>query len=370
MGMAKQKTEVEILGQFKYLLKRFIELEQQNENSMEKIGTMGGLGFENNQFKHESGYDKLVLDGISYSVKANEDEYSFFKEGLKIFPYVRRGLGSNQYINVRIKFKDREMIALGTVLFNSADKTEVNLAEYLLEDLDLFSDAQPNQNLADFYAKLISYQLPEKENQLETELAAKLKASKNIILRGAPGTGKSYLAKKIAVDLVSGGTVKNYASLTSEQRQHIGFVQFHPSYDYTDFVEGLRPVTSDDGVVSFQLKAGSFKEFIERAVATRPLNGQDNFDDSWALFFETVSEFGTEGYNELKTLQGKSVKDLVAYERSGVQGVYPVGTKTYLNHDQIYKVYKGLPGVPKRGLDNYRQAIVEHLKQNFGWQIL
>ena len=52
-----------------------------------------------------------------------------------------------------------------------------------------------------------------------------------IILTGAPGTGKTRMAKKVAEELND----KNYE-----------FVQFHPSYDYTDFVEGLRPIEDKD----------------------------------------------------------------------------------------------------------------------------
>ena len=46
----------------------------------------------------------------------------------------------------------------------------------------------------------------------------------------------------------------------------IGFVQFHPSYDYTDFVEGLRPVQDDGGNVGFERKDGVFKDFCKKAL--------------------------------------------------------------------------------------------------------
>lgn len=96
--------------------------------------------------------------------------------------------------------------------------------------------------------------------------------SKNIIFRGAPGTGKSYLAKEIAADIISNGYFDDYTLLNNEQKKQIEFVQFHPSYDYTDFVEGLRPRINDDGSMGFELQDGVFKKFVARA--------KKNFDDS------------------------------------------------------------------------------------------
>ena len=96
--------------------------------------------------------------------------------------------------------------------------------------------------------------------------------SKNLIFRGAPGTGKSYLAKEIATDIISNGYFDNYTLLTDEQKKQVEFVQFHPSYDYSDFVEGLRPKVNDDGTMSFELQDGIFKKFVARA--------RKNYEDS------------------------------------------------------------------------------------------
>ncbi|WP_200770010.1 McrB family protein [Enterococcus faecium] len=205
-------------------------------------------------------------------------------------------------------------------------------------------------------------------NDLLKSYVSHLLKSKNLILRGAPGTGKTFLANEMAADVVSNGRTTQINELSEDEKSRIGFVQFHPSYDYTDFVEGLRPTTSDDGVVSFTLKDGSFKSFVEKAKKTKKVNGQDNFEEAWAKFFDAVTEASIEGegYNKLKTLTGKPVRNLLAYERNEIQGVYPAKTNTYLNHDQIYNVYRGLPGTPKGGFDAYRKAIVKHLKEEFG----
>lgn len=78
-----------------------------------------------------------------------------------------------------------------------------------------------------------------------------LESTHNLILTGAPGTGKTYLAKEIA----------------KEMGAEVGFVQFHPSYDYTDFVEGLRPTPPDNnGNIGFERKDGVFKQFCTRAL--------------------------------------------------------------------------------------------------------
>lgn len=132
--------------------------------------------------------------------------------------------------------------------------------------------------------------------------------SKNVIFRGAPGTGKSYLAKEIAADIISNGYFDDYTLLSDEQKKQVEFVQFHPSYDYSDFVEGLRPKINDDGSMGFELQDGIFKKFVARA--------KKNFDDSQksheviekeASVQEMMSEFFANielGVDELEIARG------------------------------------------------------------------
>lgn len=101
---------------------------------------------------------------------------------------------------------------------------------------------------------------------LDHEYSLKVLESRNVIFRGAPGTGKSYLALEIAANIISDGKVENYKELTDIQRQQVEFVQFHPSYDYTDFVEGIRPISNHNNEIQFRVKNGIFKDFVLKAL--------------------------------------------------------------------------------------------------------
>ena len=133
--------------------------------------------------------------------------------------------------------------------------------------------------------------------------SGKLIESKNIIFRGAPGTGKTYLAKEIAADIISDGYFDDYGLLTDEQKEQVEFVQFHPSYDYSDFVEGLRPKINADGSMGFELQDGIFKRFVERARKNyeNSKKSQDTVEkeataqESIANFFDSV-EFGVDTF--------------------------------------------------------------------------
>ena len=153
-----------------------------------------------------------------------------------------------------------------------------------------------------------SEEIEQKIDGYRNPYSSMLIESKNIIFRGAPGTGKSYLAKEIAADIISNGYFDNYTLLSDEQKQQVEFVQFHPSYDYSDFVEGLRPKINDDGTMGFELQDGVFKRFIERARSNyensqksrETIEKETNVRESMAEFFSNIA-FGEDNF---KTVNG------------------------------------------------------------------
>lgn len=113
------------------------------------------------------------------------------------------------------------------------------------------------------------HSLTSKNNNSEKNMESKyqkyidlLETNKNLILTGAPGTGKTFMAMAIAAEMLG---LKNTEELKDEK--NFGFVQFHPSYDYTDFVEGLRPIEKE-GQVGFKRKDGVFKKICKNVLCS------------------------------------------------------------------------------------------------------
>ena len=152
-------------------------------------------------------------------------------------------------------------------MFNLSNPPQGNDLESVINNaLSQFKNQLGNKNLNSddelkkFIISFIPWEIYDQKCKVES-FKKRLKNCGNLIFTGAPGTGKTYMAKKIAAKMI--GCNDNEL----EKNAQFGFVQFHPSYDYTDFVEGLRPVkgTGNKGV-DFELKDGVFKQFCIKAL--------------------------------------------------------------------------------------------------------
>lgn len=160
-------------------------------------------------------------------------------------------------------------------------------------------------------------------NKMDIDKITKLLLSNhNIILTGAPGTGKTYLAKEIAKDM--GAEWK--------------LVQFHPSYDYTDFVEGLRPI-KEGNKLGFQRKDGVFKKFCKKALVA--INGM-SFDEAYNQLIEdiktqnvTTIKLKTQDSEKLGITDNNSIKWHSDTEANNVSS----NVVSYSRLKQLYEVY-------------------------------
>lgn len=107
------------------------------------------------------------------------------------------------------------------------------------------------------------------------EIVSTLKGKKNIILQGAPGTGKTYAIPEIVtrlcgeqIDYTDRDQVMNaYKQLSTAGR--VVFTTFHQSMDYEDFIEGLKPEADDSGNILYKVEPGIFKGLC--AAAAKPV---------------------------------------------------------------------------------------------------
>ena len=292
------------------------------------------------------------------------------KDGTNILPiflkYNIAFAGDNNYVNNIATFKSGDKIAItdGTSIvavgiaetdFNSLRNFNISFTD---EELDIFYNENFEENEEEEYAiyedwvtavKIVKlFKLKEEDrtsyggqgvtvkgiNKTEIqiyidnllkkysgELAMEeyiklLKENYNLIFTGAPGTGKTYLAKQIAAKIIFDDDKKEYTESLEEDenfKNQYEFVQFHPSYDYTDFVEGLRPI-NNNGNIGFERKDGVFKEFCKKALKNlidsqkdiSQLNEDAIIKNNLLKFIEDVSnEIDENGYFEINCFKKK-----------------------------------------------------------------
>ena len=183
-----------------------------------------------------------------------------------------------------------------------------------------------------------------------------LNLKKNIILQGAPGTGKTYNTAALALSIcdVTDVDLSNHEAVMERYEQmrydkeknpsgQIGFCTFHQSMDYEDFVEGIKPNT-ENGQISYDYEDGIFKRMVVSSKYAFVNNQKEaivafkNFDERWNCLIDSINEsssyiFETKKKNEMKvldvtdnsiTLQGKSAKKATTCYKNEMEKLWTV----------------------------------------------
>ena len=204
-----------------------------------------------------------------------------------------------------------------------------------------------------------------------------LKEKKNIILQGAPGTGKTYNTAAIAlktlgvtdIDLTDHKAVmKRYDSLLGDQ---IFFTTFHQSLDYEDFVEGLKPhvQTDTDGNsigVTYEPEDGIFKRACNAVQTDQSKDIVECIDD----YLQKIK--GYQNKREIPTVTGRS--SLYVWWKEGNSTVSCRSTNSTSSRGEEYtpsplNIEKIKLQAQGKGVENnwqqYAQAFIEAVKKEF-----
>ena len=220
------------------------------------------------------------------------------------------------------------------------------------------------------------------------EYGSIIESKKNVILQGAPGTGKTYSTAALALyiigqkepEAIEGLNFNDHKEVMKRyevyrSKNQIGFCTFHQSMDYEDFVEGLRPEIVNNGAsVAYDVKPGIFKKMCNIASASIT-DRVDNFNDTWNKLVELLNDKDfvmvplLSNRRQIRIELNEYGNGLV--ERTYEDDVYKKGEwldghSKFFSMDQLYNIYRGIPGVPAGGHDNYRKAIVAYMKQKLG----
>lgn len=216
----------------------------------------------------------------------------------------------------------------------------------------------------------VTTQTPTPNNSIQMEELELLKLKKQIILQGAPGTGKTYKTASIAVGMCNPSftdfadhqkVMEEYERLQNEGR--IAFCTFHQSMDYEDFIEGLKPEVKGSAV-EYNVESGIFKTICEKARS----EGNEDIGTCIDKYLQTIK--GYHNKKTLPTLSGKSEFYVWWKEGNDTISTRSVSSKTDKGEQyspsplNIEKVKQQATGEGRENnWPHYAQAIINDVKK-------
>lgn len=210
---------------------------------------------------------------------------------------------------------------------------------------------------------------------LQQEIQELVEEKLQVILTGAPGTGKTYLAQEVAAKMILGTSIDS-ADRIEETLVQAGkleqyqFVQFHPGYDYSDFVEGIKPrVDKNSSSAEFSLEDGIFKKFCVKAA-----DAYNNAPDKAAApkFIMVIDEinradlsrvFGELFFGLEKDYRGKEIRTQYDYlKRESGNDKFKDGFSRFVIPPNLYIIGT------MNDIDRSVESMDFALRRRFGWR--
>lgn len=295
------------------------------------------------------------------------------KDGFKIIAIGEVTSVSENYCTWKDLIEEEKANYYGVSLEDEIDIIEVNkwielkkVIEYKLQGTGIIRDEIANKKCNNIYYKGL----------IDMEIIDILKQKKQIILQGAPGTGKTYSTAEIAINLIDGKisddrkkVMERYKELI--KKNQIFFTTFHQSMDYEEFVEGYKPI-SNDGNIVYDVKDGIFKEACNKSKEVVEV-GKVGLEEAWSNFTYDFSNRvakgidNNTGYLILQTLRDNNTFYL-SIDDNNIVRYLPENNKTdkwlQLNN-RVKEFYYSLKAEKSIGSMSYVKPLLKYLKENY-----
>lgn len=298
----------------------------QEEGNKRKINFTPHSMYKAN-FKIETAFTQDMVSGYFFKYK-NGSKLSNAEIGKKILKILANYLGKdiNNIDNEKSKLEEKiEAVNANDEYTSKVQNFLTKISETVKKIEELWREDMKNS-----------------ENNIEVKVENAIKKHNQVIFTGAPGTGKTHTVKKKVQELIK------------EDKERVKFVQFHPSYDYTDFVEGLRPVIlKTEGEPTFVRLDGTFKEFCRTIVKNNVENSE--FSDNKDTLNETLAKLSEDDKNTLEDDKEENKKFLAVINGEDEKKYYFIVDE--INRADLSKVFGELMYCLEEGYRGFENRI-------------